>query len=243
MLARYLHATLPRVRYAVQRTPPEHAEAMRNFLALHTRAFDLPHLLGQAGGRLGHPLLQSFLQSILGEHDYQSIGPFLDVHQDEGGPRPSPALPFSGTSWAEHIPEDQRAHHTLIDVLAGLHALMTGQREHVTGMRHSIPSPAEIHRRYGTEALQGRGIVGPVASLAHLMAMLQPGDPRWHPLRASVDEGAGDFMLHVPAYDAAQQLSTPGVFAPLRAAAGRAREAITQHLRTGILPHLHEGLS
>lgn len=244
MLAAYLRQQGP-IRYTLgtpSRTPPEHAEAMRNFLALHTRAFDLPHLAHLAQPHLQHPLLQSLLQSVLGEHDPQSIGPFLDAHHEMTGLPHFPGLGLVGTN------DHDFALAGLLDNLAALHHASTGTATPYMG---DVPSPAEIHRRYATGALQGlrpgpegRPYLNPL-----LREMAEPMTAydvnHYHALR-ELDRMMRepidiDAMSFVPAYDAAHALSSND--APMvRGRATVARSGIADALRRGILPYLHQGL-
>jgi hypothetical protein len=239
-LARYIH-TRP-VRYAMPpQTDPAHAEAMRNFLALHTRAYDLPHLAHQAGEHLQHPLLQQLLHGILGQHDPAALGMFADAHQDITGYDPNPAIyPHEG-----HTPE--HAHETLVDHLYALSRVAHGMRD-ISGMRHGIPSPAEIHRRYATGALRGLS-PGPLGHPYYAQRLNRHSgalDPAQVDLmeQAQVTGGNNPRELLVPAYNVAHAL---GLRHPAPGGIGdrahHARTQIAQALRQGVLPAIHRGLT
>jgi hypothetical protein len=237
MLARYLRRADTRpVRYALPpQTDPAHAEAMRNFLALHTRAYDLPHLAhtAQQGGHLQHPLIQSLLRGVLGGHEHDALGPLLDSHMDQGGQSTPMIHPQVSTPWSD----PGYAAFGLMNHLHALHAVLSGQgRPDNFG---PAPSPAEIHRRYATGALRGLQI-GPtahpwLAGIEHLAP-----EEHQHVLRQALLHGGNNPLLHVPAYDAAHSLGLGDYIGPTGRAA---RSNIASTLRQTILPHINRGLT
>lgn len=87
MLAAHLQRLSRPVRYAAM--DPAHAAAIRNYLALTTRGYDVPRLYQQArphlpGGREGE-LLHHLFSAMIGEHDPDALAQFLDAHQDFTG--------------------------------------------------------------------------------------------------------------------------------------------------------------
>lgn len=238
MLARHLNRQARPVRYALPprppQTPPEHAEAMRNFLALHTRAFDVPHLahLAQQGGHLQHPLLQQLLQGVLQQHDPAALGMFADVHQDETGIAPTPQL-YAG---AGHAPD--QSHHAVIDVLHALNRVANFGDNDFFSTIGRVPSPAQIHERYAT------------GNLAGLRAASPQGHPYLHGIEHTApeqhQEAFNAALRHprpltlLPAYDAAHALAQ-GDYVPRTA--DRARRGIADVLRSHFLPLLHQGLT
>ena len=246
-----LHRQAP-IRYALPpQTPPEHAEAMRNFLALHTRAYDLPHMAGvaQQGGHLQHPLIQELLRGVLGEHDPGALGPLLDVHQDETGMAPYPELSHSSAAAGRDymLSQGQVAQRSLLSTLAALHGAATGSN------MGQLPSPAEIHRRYATRALHGT-LLGPLGRpyVVPLLALLRqiaghPLEVQHTPAISTLNQmmlgsrpSDNNPMPFVPAYDAAHALQEhPDAI--LGREAGRQRSQIAESLRH-IIGNIHEGL-
>jgi hypothetical protein len=246
MLARYLRRADTRpVRYALPpQTDPAHAEAMRNFLALHTRAYDLPHLAhtAQQGGHLQHPLIQSLLRGVLGGHEHDALGPLLDSHMDQGVQSTPMIHPQVSTPWSD----PGYAAFGLMNHLHALHAVLSGQgRPDNFG---PAPSPAEIHRRYATGALRGLS-PGPLGHPYYAQLLNRHSgalDPAQVDLmeQAQVTGGNNPRELLVPAYNVAHAL---GLRHPAPGGIGdrahHARTQIAQALRQGVLPAIHRGLT
>lgn len=119
MLARYLRTSQQPIRYAMD---PAHAAAIRNYLALTTRAYDVPGLYQQArphlpGGREGE-LLHHLFSAMIGEHDPDALALFLDAHQDMTG-QPTPQT-------AARPLVSMQPHLDLLSFVAGLHRAASG---------------------------------------------------------------------------------------------------------------------
>jgi hypothetical protein len=223
MLARYLK-TRP-TRYAMD---PNHAAAMRNFLALQSRAYDLTHLAHQAAPHLQHPLLQQLLHAVLGEDDHQALGPLLDVAQDEAGLHPLPEYHHAAG-------EPQNA---LIDHLDLLHHALSG--------RSGVYPLGRIHRQYAPSALRHLlhpitlGDGGAVPDLLHAVRQAFPQGPRaWNgpvsPItHAIVGVEQDDAALLPNVYDALMDLQRQG-----HGAADPLRGRTAGLIRSTVLPRIH----
>jgi hypothetical protein len=103
MLARYLRQPQRQVRYQLHQPA---VPALSNYQALLTRGLDAPLTAGMAGQMHQHPVLHGLLQAILHEHDPNSLGPFLDYHQDLTGYDPRTTQPATPSEHLANVLHD-----------------------------------------------------------------------------------------------------------------------------------------
>lgn len=188
MLARHLNRLTRPVRYAMD---PAHEAAIRNYLALTTRAYDVPGIYQQARPHLpqGHEgaLLHQLFSSLIGEHDPSALAAFLDAHQD-----------ITGQPRREDTRQHDDPHEELMRLLAGMHEAVTDQYRydgHPVVPQFATP---RLYTPITADALRtglGSILMGHPHSLNHalysLLAVLTP------PLRGNLAPGAEDYGRHL----------------------------------------------
>jgi hypothetical protein len=110
----------PDRRYAMD---PAHLAAIRNYLAMTSRAYDVPYTRRRAEPELTsvlgerHPQFSGLLDDVLHNHDHESLAVALDLHNDVTGEETPPDAHYTGPS----------SRLDLIHLLAGLHHGIGGQ--------------------------------------------------------------------------------------------------------------------
>jgi len=240
MLARYLRTT-DRVRYAA--LDPAHEAAIRNYLALTTRAYDVPGLYQQARphlpqGRDGE-LLHRLMQTMLAEHDPHALATFLDAHQDMTG-EPSNPIDFGAIM---HEPEHSR--EMLPRTLAALHAVLGGSH-HLLGVPNAVQrfTPERLNDPDMREYLQDHFQSSQHQTFGFSPNIRRAGDAlhSTHPsATAELDQlhgglWEGDPHSGVGLHDLLRHLANQPSTRNIRGLLNDTRKQATEHLRFRVLP-------